>query len=527
MSEPQLTVSVFLNTFGGTNEELNRGIITADWDTLRERMFSRHLAKNEKIYSPCFTPCSYVPGDRREIHVAKKSGKQMVRLDRNVTHVSMAVIDVDEPGAFEVAQAALADFERVSYSTWSYAPDKPYKRRIVLPFAAPAPVADWKSDLHPRLMGQTMGDPVCSNVSRLYYLPSHPTDLKISPILSHHRGRMITVEDIRGWPLPETKTRARSRRTTGRLDISYEDMEELQGPERSTHHSREAYLRDAMQVSERGRLLYDWESLTRRHADLVEESLVERDSRHDLALRLIAREVAMFGDEVDIGCVVGFIDKASRRWGRHELRDGDTIEQLDEIFQSAAEKYRPGLRFDDARLERGISWGLRASRMETWPGDPQPDHHASPWGRKWSYPALAARHVAALDELHRTGNCVEFARSVALAEHHDGAPATPVMLFLLSATSRVATHRSVEDGGDLYSARDEAARGVGKAIGEELPRLTSSADDVERWRDAWRVAAAFVGCEDMPAGTAQAAQPKAERRQTERHARRTAGCRIS
>ena len=117
------------------------------------------------------------------------------RNKNNLTHVTMAVIDLDEKGALEQAQAKFAGVEHIIHSTFSYSPNTPYKYRMIMPLENPIPIDQWeRTFVH--LMAGIDGDYACKNVSRGYYVPSVNSAYGNQGIFMHSQGAMLTQEKI-------------------------------------------------------------------------------------------------------------------------------------------------------------------------------------------------------------------------------------------------------------------------------------------------------------------------------------------
>lgn len=130
---------------------------------------------------PCPTPCRQAG----RAHSVDCGGGAVHRLAANVRTVEALFLDFDTWD--ETALAAALERVRASgyvfmcYSSPSYAPPLKAKVRIVFPLAAAHTVADvrhWRDVSWPalvRAVGLPDADRACSDVSRLYYLPSKPS----------------------------------------------------------------------------------------------------------------------------------------------------------------------------------------------------------------------------------------------------------------------------------------------------------------------------------------------------------------
>ena len=494
---------------------MEQGSMTAQWDMLRGQLFREHIVTNDKTSTMCFTPCVWLPLD--ECEVSKKDGRSM-RLDENVTMVTMAVVDADAPGAYEKTINALGHYEHVAYSTYSYSREKQHKMRVVFPLRAPASNELWHQELHPRLMGMTDGDTQCCNPSRLYFLPSHPTNINVPPLLLHKRGAFLSIEEMMQWPYPE-ETEQRRRRRVGLIDPAF-DLSSIgdKGAASGAPSPSEILFK-----SEGGTLYYDWNAMITRHADLVED-LRREDSRHEFAMRVIARELSRMREDAHVGFTTGFIARIARNIGSRALEDGNTLDELPDLFDSAASKYCPGLQLTQREIHKGIAWGLQASHCEVWPGDPAPAVVESPWGPEWRYAAIQMRNAKPLQIFQCGGSDpAAFATAIVNAEwnRHGGGefPATPTLMFILHA----AVTQMASDSHTQADA-EHCVMACGSGVAHAFEEFKPDAACLQRWRDAWMNAVRLVGCGDMLAETPPAAVVSASHQQTGQGAPQTAEC---
>ncbi len=142
---------------------------------------------------------AFVPAEFGEREYTGRDGsiyKAMLRKKSSVEHVSMAVLDYDSGVTPKQAARHFRGFEHVIYTTHSHRKVKP-KFRVVLPLAEPIPADLWVSAwLHLRDFACIDGhaiDLACSDASRLYYLPSHPSGIK--SLFRHNEGELLTLPD--------------------------------------------------------------------------------------------------------------------------------------------------------------------------------------------------------------------------------------------------------------------------------------------------------------------------------------------
>lgn len=163
----------------------------------------------------CPTPCRQHGGVG-----ANCGGGQIHRLALNSRSIEALFLDFDNWNSDQLA-AALARVEAtgyqfICYSSPSYAPPEKAKVRIVFPLAAPFRVSDprhWRDLAWPALVamvGLPDADRACSDVSRVYYLPSLRAET--AEVLVREGGsRLLEVPNTLPIQLvPPTVTRALS-----------------------------------------------------------------------------------------------------------------------------------------------------------------------------------------------------------------------------------------------------------------------------------------------------------------------------
>lgn len=142
--------------------------------------------------------------------------KDQPRKVPNVIDVSLAVLDVDEPGAYQAIQPLLEDLAvgYVAYSSMSYTREHE-KVRIVFPLDVPVPRKDW-----PTLWAgmnvyfKQLIDGQCKDPTRLYFLPTAPDHGFAEPddhFIFKVDGPLLDMEMFRGFA-PHTQN---SRRVLG------------------------------------------------------------------------------------------------------------------------------------------------------------------------------------------------------------------------------------------------------------------------------------------------------------------------
>jgi predicted P-loop ATPase len=134
-------------------------------------------------YGQAWSPVAYTPGAPLHRH------------DDNISHVTCAVFDLDhltEAVAVKVAHL-IEPYTYLIHSTHSNTPPNDRCLRLVMPLTEPVPAALWKHHVFPSLIKhlglEGIADPVCKNVSRIFFLPSCP--IGGEKIFEQGTGRII------------------------------------------------------------------------------------------------------------------------------------------------------------------------------------------------------------------------------------------------------------------------------------------------------------------------------------------------
>ena len=158
------------------------------WDQLVAKLST--FDTREKKSGPCWSPTSYTAGAKRG--------------NAGVEAITVAVLDVDDGTNPETIRAKLdtAGLAYLVHSTFSSTPEHP-KYRVVIPLAAPVPVAEWPG-VFPRLCvlltdGHT--DPATKDPARISYLPSAKPGAKT--FLQKGEGRPVSLDDLPPAPAEE------------------------------------------------------------------------------------------------------------------------------------------------------------------------------------------------------------------------------------------------------------------------------------------------------------------------------------
>lgn len=300
------------------DSDVEGGQIDQPWDEFA-RFLTWHDRRVQKD-GPCFMPVIMKPVDEWVLSKPRKGGvKPGYRNDENVAAVSMVVLDLDRPGARDLAEKAFRGYEYVIYSTHSHSAQTPYKYRIVLPLSAPIPTEHWKAVFN-QLAGQAGADIACSNVSRIFYYPSANPHSGMEPMARHNRGRVLEADQLIARAQASERTMAMIRRSaTG------------EGRRAPAPHFAGADLAP-------NPMNYRLYALERRHRASIDQ-IKQDDSRHYFTMTVLAREFARFGARTDLNRLFQFLFYAAEQHSSRGLDTGNTIEELPELVISAWDKF--------------------------------------------------------------------------------------------------------------------------------------------------------------------------------------------
>lgn len=287
------------------------------WDDL-VRFLTAHVARPDKD-GPAMIPVRLKDPDHWVRSPGQKGRPGSFRNDQNVAAVTLAVIDLDRPGALAQAEAKFKGYEYLVYSTYSHTRSAPYKYRMALRLAEEIPAKEWPS-AWAALVSGVNADPACKNTSRLYYLPAYNPSNRIAPVARHNKGKPLTRQKISDWSKDlvkqaEAEQRERDRRwqedaQAGRLKRrpgGWLNRDDIQGMEQ-------------------------------RHARLV-ESLRSGCGRHDFALRVVAREVTLRGATLNEARLSAFIAHALDTYTDRPATSGNTLHEIPHMLATARAKF--------------------------------------------------------------------------------------------------------------------------------------------------------------------------------------------
>jgi hypothetical protein len=312
--------------------DVRAGQITLSWEAIATKM-SVHDVRQGKN-GPCLAPVIMKPESE---WVTTDSETASYRSDENVEALSMIVLDLDEPGAFEKAKSVFTENEYIYYSTHSYSAETPEKIRMVLKLDDPIPASDWPYMFN-ILASATGADPQCGNLLRHYHLPSHRPTEELMPLFGRNKGQSLTSEHVK-------KIKARLKNT-----LTAEEYDDLD-PGKSRHKSKSnGYIRHytgkliPSHEARKQPVNYSYESLEQVFMMQIRQ-LQQDDSRHRFALSVVSSAVSQFGSQIDIHQVIQFLYKASDTHSTKSIANkaGNTRREIPGMVTSAMKKFAPGL----------------------------------------------------------------------------------------------------------------------------------------------------------------------------------------
>lgn len=126
------------------------------------KIFARHQISLSKLGGKAWSPVNYVEAS--------------TRANENVTHIHLAVVDVDRGENPDAVIQQLAGLAYLAHSSFSHTSETP-KFRIILPLLKPVPATEWDkawATINHWLGG--INDPSTKDQSRIYFCPARAKD---------------------------------------------------------------------------------------------------------------------------------------------------------------------------------------------------------------------------------------------------------------------------------------------------------------------------------------------------------------
>ena len=144
-------------------------------------IFGKHCITLSKAGTPSWSPTAYKEGSTRG--------------NEGVTHLSMAVIDVDAGTPVEDVEHILGGYTYLIHSSYSHTTEKP-KYRVILPLAEPVDASAWRGvwDRINHWLGG-INDASTKDPARIYYLPSCHKDAK-DHFVRVGSGALLSLETL-------------------------------------------------------------------------------------------------------------------------------------------------------------------------------------------------------------------------------------------------------------------------------------------------------------------------------------------
>ena len=322
------------------------------------------------------------------------NGKEKTyRNKNNMTHVTMAVVDLDEKGALEQAQKKFAGVEKIVHSTFSYSPTTPYKYRMIMPLENPIPVEQWERTFV-NLMAGIDGDYACKNVSRGYHMPTVNTEHNIDGVFIRESGKNLTQEMI--MDLAEQHMDVKAKEALKKIENKGEVKKTA-----SLHPSgmliESTYNGDSL----------SYEGFSRRHSKKVDMCFDGgKGSRHDFAMQVLNSEIGIFKEKARLDLAIEYIFKATLENSTHPLSIGNTADEIPELIESATAIMVPSQFLKDEgfkaslieQIKTGIKNSLNAEKNGGWSFE-QYAHEPKVLGNSLkSYNARYFREIAAFEK---------------------------------------------------------------------------------------------------------------------------------
>lgn len=304
--------------------DVEKGIVELPWDSLVD-LFRVHEYRSTKD-GHCFIPAKFKPISD---WVRAESDAESLRNDANVESISMIVLDLDEPGAKEKAEALFSGYEYILYSTFSYCDETPYKYRMVLRLDEPIGLDRWPV-VFSAIIQSIEGDQSLGKFSSLYYFPSHNPNAGIAPQFHHSRGIVLAAEHINAIVRSAEQKFGSKLAVGAKKDISIKDV--------PVHFSGQK-SRGQIPVVD-----YTWEGMQRRFSDAIDH-LKNSDQRHQFSLSVTFKDIVTYRNRCDLFQLVQFIYRATGEFSSRSISDprSNTASELPEMIHSTIRKHVPEL----------------------------------------------------------------------------------------------------------------------------------------------------------------------------------------
>lgn len=320
-----------------SDTDVEEGAISVTWDTFVSMMMK--FSERDHKDGAAFIPVRLKP--RVTWHQSEDGTNNKFRNDRNVESITIGIFDLDKPGALELAETVLSNYEYIIYSTHSYSITTPYKFRIALRLREPIEVSAWHG-FFKDIAEQIDADLNCGNFSRLYYYPSIGTNAGIKPFFKHHLGRPISLTDY-----PRTLVQAQESANNSPAFHVIRENKHFSGK------------------SNKSKIDNSYEAFCNRHKSIIND-LKQHDSRNKFALSTIWREIARHKDQVDLGLLFQFIYRASREYSTKDLALGNTHQEIPRMVKEAYASKKIKISDLDNKIATSIEKAAKRNQSKQW-----------------------------------------------------------------------------------------------------------------------------------------------------------------
>jgi hypothetical protein len=321
----------------------------------------------EKNKSEQLIPVHWKPKDQwvKDDDLALTNSKKTYRNQLNITHVSIAFLDLDEEGSLEQAKAKYAEFDHVIHTTFSG------KHRMAIRLDKPIRADAWEA-CFVHLMAGINGDTQCKNLSRGYLIPSHDLNTDNKPYFEVNKGRALTYDEI--LALGRKNMTPSSQKMLDKIE------DKLDG--KDTYGIKRHFSLVEMDYSTYKNDDLSYAKFAKRRGNLIEDCFTKplkdgarKGERHGFALRAIAAEVMRFKENTDFSKLIQFLFKATQEHDTKPLSYGNTADEIPGMIESSLgqanierEKIldKDFLRRAKSQIKQGIEISLRAEKDGSW-----------------------------------------------------------------------------------------------------------------------------------------------------------------
>lgn len=322
--------SIILSFFSDLGESnLSESAAHLDWENGVAGLLATPVQVANKKDAPAFIPAKFKPENEWVV-----SAKGYTRIDDNVDYVTMMVLDLDNLASLEKARLLLSQNEYFLVPTWSRLADGKDKFRMFIKLDEAIAGEEWKGFVN-KIIEATGADEMCSNPSRLYFLPSIPEDPVMKYEVAHNKGVALSRDHVENIASQHKK----ELRANG-------DKDEL---ERFMRKTNEKVLKEGVKhftgqvVSNKKKsspiIDCSYQGYVSRNMQFIEREMRQGEN-HAFVSKVTMREIGLNQEKTDLASLIDFIYRAYEEFPNKNSglfgRGGNTISEIPRLIEGAA-----------------------------------------------------------------------------------------------------------------------------------------------------------------------------------------------